>query len=269
MYLSANTNGLKFLSVRDAISTLYAMGITEIEITTDGGVHVYPVLSEAIETEDIRAIVAFVANTSALPGRVSALSGGWCDFYTNDTKFFLSQSILCELAVIGRLRMFLHNPHNTVALNTANVNTIISNIQETYVANGGVNPNIALCFETHGGISINAGAMTDIMESLTANEANVGITLDPANLLRFGVDPLKFLEKTRKWVRHVHVKDYSIRREEYCCPGKGDVDWKSIFLKLGTTCYKGALSVEYEGATFSAQPLTEYVIATEEILRGI
>ncbi|MDQ3654980.1 MAG: sugar phosphate isomerase/epimerase [Chloroflexota bacterium] len=69
----------------------------------------------------------------------------------------------------------------------------------------------------------------DLLTLCAAGGARVGITLDVANPLAVGEDPLAFARKVAPWVRNVHLKDYHVYPTESgyrlvrCALGEGAV----------------------------------------------
>lgn len=102
------------------------------------------------------------------------------------------------------------------------------------------------------------------LTELKKHHDNVGIVGDMGNPLFAGCDPKDFIARFAKDIRHVHLKDYTIRsfethpgrpwlaaesgksgiylRDEL--PGKGDIDLLSCIRSLEEVGYKGAYSVE-------------------------
>ncbi|MCL5674907.1 MAG: sugar phosphate isomerase/epimerase [Candidatus Omnitrophica bacterium] len=81
---------------------------------------------------------------------------------------------------------------------------------------------------------------------------NVGINLDPANLVLYGkANPVDALDLLGKYVRGVHIKDgeyptdgVNIGREKPV--GEGRVNFSELIKKLKNFNYKGALTIERE-----------------------
>ena len=75
----------------------------------------------------------------------------------------------------------------------------------------------------------------DLLELCAAGEPYVGITLDVANPLAVGEEPLQFARKVGPWVRNVHLKDYRIFttpsgfRLVRCALGEGVIPFEELF----------------------------------------
>lgn len=103
------------------------------------------------------------------------------------------------------------------------------------------------CFETGQETPVTLlRAITDIGLS------NLGINLDPANLLLYGkANPVDALDVIGKFVRGVHAKDgeyptdgYNLGKEKPL--GEGRVDFPRLVPKLKNLGYRGALTIERE-----------------------
>jgi L-ribulose-5-phosphate 3-epimerase len=81
---------------------------------------------------------------------------------------------------------------------------------------------------------------------------NVGVNLDPANILLYDKgDPVAALRTLGPWVRQCHLKD-AVRTKtagtwgEEVRLGTGQVDWKAFFRTMEATGFKGNLCIERE-----------------------
>ena len=83
-------------------------------------------------------------------------------------------------------------------------------------------------------------------------EDNLGINLDPANLIMYGkANPVDALDVFGKYVMGVHAKDgkYPTDGHNLGCEtkiGEGKVDFPSLIKKLKEIGYDGALTIERE-----------------------
>ena len=103
----------------------------------------------------------------------------------------------------------------------------------------------------------------------------LGISYDPANLIRQGIDPIRFLQEFDTRILHVHGKDVELYPEnlyEYgmevpptftqpfrfgrlhwrsTIPGQGEMRWATAFRLLANTDYAGTVCIELEDENFS------------------
>jgi sugar phosphate isomerase/epimerase len=110
-----------------------------------------------------------------------------------------------------------------------------------------------------GGKGINIGLETgqEQAETLLAfvkklDRKNVGVNLDPANLLLYDKgDPVAAVRTLGPWLRQCHIKD-AVRTKvpgtwgEEVPVGKGQVDWKAFFQALKDVGFTGNLCIERE-----------------------
>jgi len=81
---------------------------------------------------------------------------------------------------------------------------------------------------------------------------NVGVNLDPANLIMYGkANPIDALDTIGRWVRGVHAKDGNYPTDgkhlgEETALGKGSVDFPRLLAKLKALGYNGAITIERE-----------------------
>lgn len=101
-----------------------------------------------------------------------------------------------------------------------------------------------------------------------------GMTYDPSHLVRLGIDYLRVLSEFGERINHCHGKDTEILHEElyecgviqstfgqkyehsegswrYTIPGRGEVDWGKVAVRLERLGYEGAVSIELEDHQFS------------------
>lgn len=98
---------------------------------------------------------------------------------------------------------------------------------------------------------------------------NVGINLDPANLLMYGkAKPLEALNIIGKYVLATHCKDGKWPTEpgklgKECPMGEGDVDFPRLIPRLKSMGYKGPLTIERE---ISGDQQIKDILRAKEIL---
>jgi sugar phosphate isomerase/epimerase len=107
-----------------------------------------------------------------------------------------------------------------------------------------------------------------------------GFTLDPANLMLAGADPVTFAAELADRVLNVHAKDGELVRRHaarsgllahgawdradrgfrFRIPGWGDVAWKQLITELSATGYEGPLTIEHEDPTMAAREGVEKAV---------
>lgn len=97
------------------------------------------------------------------------------------------------------------------------------------------------------------------------HRGGLGINLDPSHFAHQFLDAAAFAEEFAERIYHVHVKDSRTRLDgrrsilgshlnfgesergwDFVSPGRGDVDFESLFRALNRIGYRGPLSVEWE-----------------------
>ena len=106
--------------------------------------------------------------------------------------------------------------------------------------------NIAVWLETHG----NFATAQAVAEVIAKTEDDVQIIWDPANALEeFGESPLQAGTTFGSSIRHVHLKDFRVNREngyEYTLMGEGEMPLDEVRSVLVELNYNGFISFEWE-----------------------
>jgi len=92
---------------------------------------------------------------------------------------------------------------------------------------------------------------------------DVGIKLDPANILHHGDDYLPILRDHGDKVYHVHIKEYLYMDGELVsqpAAGMGDIQWGKVMAFLYEHGYEGYLVFEPHGPLWSKPPLREKML---------
>jgi sugar phosphate isomerase/epimerase len=177
--------------------------------------------------------------------RVWIASGGWCDFFDREPdiqKTFESvdrQAALTREFGVDRLRLFFGRlPLDRWS--TASRATAVDNIRRV----GARHPDITFVFENHDGASSNPDVCGSILEGVDL--PNVRLTFDAINFEHRGVQTMDALGRLLPLVGHVHLKGYD--GAHFCEFGEGTVDLHPALAALVGGGYRGAFTVEYEGA---------------------
>ncbi len=114
-----------------------------------------------------------------------------------------------------------------------------------------------------------------------------GFTLDPANLMLAGADPVTFVAELGERLLNVHAKDGELVRHHaarsgllangawdrpgrgfrFRVPGWGEVAWKQLITELSVSGYDGPLTIEHEDPTMAAREGVEKAVHFLQPLR--
>jgi len=87
---------------------------------------------------------------------------------------------------------------------------------------------------------------------------DVGIKLDPANIIHHGDDYLPILRDHGKRIYHMHIKEHLVMDGKVAsqpAAGMGDVQWGKVMAFLHEHDYRGYLIIEPHGSLWSRPPL--------------
>ena len=242
----------------EALDFISDIGIKNIELTTDGGVHAYPYLI----SKPVNELIDLLQKKQI---KCNILSGGWCDFVKGDFSLIPKQIEIARKLECKGIRFFPHNPHNSIEWNERNFSNLYQNVQK-YASKY---PDVNFLFENHGGIFKN---ITNISQFLSwVAKFNVNLVFDPANFMHDNIEPLEAIRTLWRKIYHVHVKDIKSDRKHFVVIGKGLVEWDYIVEILNNRNYMGDYSIELEGEYTNKEKekyLAESVKILSEILNG-
>ena len=106
----------------------------------------------------------------------------------------------------------------------------------------------------------------------TVGTGNLGVNLDPANLILYGkANPVDALDVFGKYVRGIHAKDgvypvngYELGKEKPL--GEGKVNFPALVKKLKEVGYDGALTIERE---ISGEQQLKDILMAKELLENL
>lgn len=145
-----------------------------------------------------------------------------------------------------------------------------------YAADQGVRTTV----ENHGFFCQDSDRVEQLVNGV--NHSNFGVLLDIGNFLCVDEDPAKAVGRLVPYVRHVHIKDFHVKRGTETEPGSGwfqsrsgnylrgsiighgDVPVAQCLRLLRRAGYDGVLSIEFEGIE---DPLTGISIGRENLSR--
>ena len=228
-----STTSHKAEALIPALDVFARLGLTDLDLNLNH------IVERGTPAADVRAAIA--ANGQ----RVWMASGGWCDFFDEEPEIQRTfESVDRQVALtrefgVDRLRLFFGrmpierwSPSKRAAA--------VENIRGL----GKRYPDITFVFENHDGASSNPDVCGAILEDVGL--PNVRLTFDAINFEHRGVKTMDALRRLQRLVGHVHLKGYD--GEYFCEFGQGTVDLRPALETLIGGGYRGAFTVEYEGA---------------------
>jgi sugar phosphate isomerase/epimerase len=228
-----STTSHKAEALIPALDVFARLGLTDLDLNLNH------IVERGTSAADVRAAIA--ANGQ----RVWIASGGWCDFFDEEPDIQRTlESVDRQVALtrefgVDRLRLFFGRMpiERWSPATRAAAAENIRGLGKRY-------PDIAFVFENHDGASSNPDVCGAILEDVGL--PNVRLTFDAINFEHRGVKTMDALRRLQRLVGHVHLKGYD--GEHFCEFGQGTVDLQPALETLIGGGYRGAFTVEYEGA---------------------
>lgn len=129
---------------------------------------------------------------------------------------------------------------------------------------------VVLGIENHGGLPGTAAEVRQVLNAV--NSPALRLILDVGNFVGVGDDPVAATRALAEHVVHVHLKDLGpapadeTARRENVPLGDGTVDLAQVFRILNDHHYAGALSIEYEGKSDSAEAVRRSAAHVRKLL---
>ena len=217
-------------------------------------------IERGMSVDEVRPVLA------AHHQRVRIVSGGWCDFFDPEPRIqetYASVGRQIDMAralAVTTLRLFFGRlPYEQYSAGAHA--TIVSNIQRLARRY----PDVRFVFENHDGASSHPPVCRRILESVGL--PNVRLTFDPINFEHRGMNSLEAVGQLLPLIGHVHLKGYEQGR--FCEFGAGEVDLMPVLETLISGGYRGAFTVEYEGAFDRTLRLYQSVRRAQTVLQGL
>lgn len=80
------------------------------------------------------------------------------------------------------------------------------------------------------------------------DETRFGVCLDVAHMILFGKKPEQWFQDLAPFIRHFHLNDNHLERDEHLAMGGGSIDWENIFQLMGKyQLWKASVLLEMKG----------------------
>ena len=228
-----STTSHKAEAIIPALDVFARLGFTDLDLNLNH------IIERGTAAADVRA--ALGANGQ----RVWITSGGWCDFFDEQPAIQRTfDSVDRQVALtrefgVDRLRLFYGrlpyaqwSPQKRAAA--------VEHIRRV----GTTYPDVTFIFENHDGASSNPDVCRVILEDVAL--PNVRHAFDAINFEHRGARTMDAFRRLQPLIGHVHLKGYD--GEHFCEFGDGTVDLEPMLEALVGGGYRGAFTVEYEGA---------------------
>lgn len=105
---------------------------------------------------------------------------------------------------------------------------------------------LTICIEPEPGLFIETAAeYSQFKQAFFREESAIAMNCDVGHLFCVGEDPAQVIRSMPNHIAHVHLEDIGANRvHQHLAPGKGAIDFKSIFSALRDIKYTGWLTVE-------------------------
>lgn len=249
-----STTSHKAEALVPALEVFARLGFTDLDLNLNH------IIERGTAAADIRAAVA--ANGQ----RIWIASGGWCDFFDDPPEIHRTfdsvdrQVALAREFGVDRVRLFFGRMPIEQWSPTRRT-AAVGNIRRV----GATYPDVTFVFENHDGASSNPDVCGALLEDV--NLPNVRLTFDAINFEHRGVRTMDALKRLQPLIGHVHLKGYD--GEHFCEFGQGTVDLHPALEALIGGGYRGAFTVEYEGAGDRTQRLYTSVQRARDVIRRL
>jgi L-ribulose-5-phosphate 3-epimerase len=250
--LAVSTNSYHSYSFEEALAGIAGAGFTSVELSS------VPGWTEHVSRDATDADLEHVRQQVEQAGLTAISMSGHSDLASDDGIAAFRQAL--------RIAQQLGIPYVTTSTgghddsSQGSVEDQRREFLERFapLADEAVEAGIAICIETHGGLSSTGAQAAELVEAI--GKPNVGINYDTANVIYYGdVRPEEDIKAAAKYVNHLHLKDKAGGDKEWNFPaiGTGNVDFVPVFKALEEAGFAGPVSVEIEFQGEPWPPLAE------------
>jgi sugar phosphate isomerase/epimerase len=106
--------------------------------------------------------------------------------------------------------------------------------------------NVTLAVEPEPGLLIQTAAeYLEFKQAYFPNHSKIKMNCDIGHLFCVGEDPAEIIRSMPDQIAHLHLEDIGANRvHQHLCPGKGAIDFRSVFAALDQIHYTGWVTVE-------------------------
>jgi sugar phosphate isomerase/epimerase len=278
--LAFSTNAFKKNTLAEAIDAIADIGYSGVELMADAP-HIVPLemLSAEVETitDQLAARNLVVSNVNAFTGFFDGdtYHPTWIENDAERVSVRINHTLSCvRLAAAVSARTISLQPGGPL------IGTSLSrsDASERFAAGiARVLPTarelgITLAIEPEPGLLIQTSAeFHEFKQTHFADDPLVQMNCDVGHLYCVGEDPAEVIRRYAHNIAHVHLEDIGANRvHQHLTPGRGAIDFRSIFLALREIRYHGWTTVELYPYEATAAGVAERAFAhLDPILRSL
>jgi sugar phosphate isomerase/epimerase len=254
MDLAFSTNAFKKNTLAEAIDAIAKIGYRGVELMADLH-HANPATFDATARE---ATKRQLAARGLAVSNVNAFTL-FCDGDTYHPTWIEDDESLREKRIhhtIGSIEIASEFGARTVSLQPGGplIGTALSRDDASERFANGLNRvlpaarrhNIILAIEPEPGLFIQtAQEFLEFRDEHFKNEPLIQMNCDIGHLFCVGDDPAEMIRNHARHIAHVHLEDIGKNRvHQHLTPGKGVIDFETVFDALDSIAYKGRVTVE-------------------------
>jgi sugar phosphate isomerase/epimerase len=256
MKLAFSTNAFKKYRLKEAIMSIRNIGYTGVEILCDIP-HAYP---PTFNDNEIRSVKELLSKSSIQISNLNAFTlyaisdvyhPSWIEPSKELREKRIQHTINCiHLARRIGARHISTEPGGPVDADGHYYNNNLHQPERLFIDGLSVAEKVAqecgikILVEPEPGLLLeNSRQFLAFIKDI--NSDSVGLNFDIGHFYCVREDPVKLVYELSDYIGHFHVADISINRvHNHLIPGKGAIDFKSVFGAIDKVGYKGFVTVE-------------------------
>ena len=252
--LAFSTNAFKKTTLEDAIESIAAIGYRGVELMADVP-HAYPQNMDAGRRQRVRERIKQLGITVSNVNAFTLFACGdtyhptWIEDDATKRQLRIDHTLKSiELARDFGARTISLQPGGPLIGTTMSREEAGRRFAEglKQVIPAAKAASVILAIEPEPGLFIeSSGEYIEFKNAYFKNEPTVQMNCDIGHLFCVGDDPADVIRTYREHIAHVHMEDIGKNRvHQHLTPGKGAIDFPTIFQALSDVGYKGRITVE-------------------------
>jgi sugar phosphate isomerase/epimerase len=252
--LGFSTNAFKRNSLQEAIKAIAETGYAGVELMADVP-HAYPPSFDSAARLKIRHLIDSLGMTVSNINAFTLFALGdtyhptWIEVDERKRELRIEHSMACiELAAEMDCRTMSIQPGGPVIGATEPREVLERRFAEGLerLVDLTERKNVTIAVEPEPGLLIQTAAeYLEFKKRYFADEPRIRMNCDIGHLFCVGEDPATVIRQMPAEIAHVHLEDIGANRvHQHLTPGKGAIDFRSIFAALGEIGFGGWVTVE-------------------------